>query len=336
MTDSGKLGAFITKVKKGSMADTVGHLRPGDQVLEWNGRSLEGATFEEVYDIISESKQEPQVELIVKRSRGDVAGIGDLSISKSIYDINAPATTVGAMMPPPTTSQQQPLPQHQQQQQLQRPSVTLTSPNQSTVPMPLSLQQHHQQQQQMLQQHPHHHPPPPHHHPHHAGGMSSASAIGGRIQIKLGHDPSASQLIVSVLTATELPPKHTSSSSLAHHHNNNNNRPQPPPPQPSTMRNPYCCLALLPDRSERGLRKTKIVSGSNEPKWNQTFTYHSVTRAGIADRSLEISLWDADRFAAAHEFIGQVVIDLANVPLDDEAQVRERGGGGKILGKDDK
>lgn len=40
----------------------------GDEVVEWNGRSLQGATFEEVYDIILESKQEPQVELIVHRS----------------------------------------------------------------------------------------------------------------------------------------------------------------------------------------------------------------------------------------------------------------------------
>ena len=37
-------------------------------MVEWNGRSLQGATFEEVCDIILESKQEPQVELIVHRS----------------------------------------------------------------------------------------------------------------------------------------------------------------------------------------------------------------------------------------------------------------------------
>ena len=40
----------------------------GDEVVEWNGRSLQGASFEEVYDIILESKQEPQVELIVHRN----------------------------------------------------------------------------------------------------------------------------------------------------------------------------------------------------------------------------------------------------------------------------
>uniref|UniRef100_A0A8B9WVL3 Regulating synaptic membrane exocytosis 2 n=1 Tax=Bos mutus grunniens TaxID=30521 RepID=A0A8B9WVL3_BOSMU len=67
MTESGRLCAFITKVKRGSLADTVGHLRPGDEVLEWNGRLLQGATFEEVYNIILESKPEPQVELVVSR-----------------------------------------------------------------------------------------------------------------------------------------------------------------------------------------------------------------------------------------------------------------------------
>uniref|UniRef100_A0A671UIQ9 Regulating synaptic membrane exocytosis 2b n=1 Tax=Sparus aurata TaxID=8175 RepID=A0A671UIQ9_SPAAU len=67
MTESGRLCAFITKVKRGSLADTVGHLRPGDQVLEWNGRVLQGATFNEVYNIILESKPEPQVELVVSR-----------------------------------------------------------------------------------------------------------------------------------------------------------------------------------------------------------------------------------------------------------------------------
>lgn len=67
ITDGGGLGAVIEKVKKGSIADTVGRLRPGDEVLEWNGRSLQGKTYEEVYDIIAESKQEAQVELIVSR-----------------------------------------------------------------------------------------------------------------------------------------------------------------------------------------------------------------------------------------------------------------------------
>ncbi|XP_068024814.1 regulating synaptic membrane exocytosis protein 1 isoform X22 [Melanerpes formicivorus] len=79
MTELGRLGAFITKVKKGSLADVVGHLRAGDEVLEWNGKPLPGATNEEVYNIILESKSEPQVEIIVSRPIGDIPRIPETS-----------------------------------------------------------------------------------------------------------------------------------------------------------------------------------------------------------------------------------------------------------------
>ncbi|XP_069830710.1 regulating synaptic membrane exocytosis protein 1 isoform X9 [Dendropsophus ebraccatus] len=79
MTEMGRLGAFITKVKKGSLADVVGHLRAGDEVLEWNGKPLPGATNEDVYNIILQSKSEPQVEIIVSRPIGDIPRIPESS-----------------------------------------------------------------------------------------------------------------------------------------------------------------------------------------------------------------------------------------------------------------
>ncbi|KAM4907580.1 regulating synaptic membrane exocytosis protein 2 isoform 4-T4 [Sylvia borin] len=108
MTESGRLCAFITKVKKGSLADTVGHLRPGDEVLEWNGRILQGATFEEVYNIILESKPEPQVELVVSRPIGDVPRIPDsthaqLESSSSSFEsqkMDRPSISVTSPMSP--------------------------------------------------------------------------------------------------------------------------------------------------------------------------------------------------------------------------------------------
>ncbi|XP_048849330.1 regulating synaptic membrane exocytosis protein 2 isoform X4 [Brienomyrus brachyistius] len=108
MTESGRLCAFITKVKRGSLADTVGHLRPGDQVLEWNGRLLEGATFKEVYNIILESKPEPQVELVVSRPMGDVPRITDgthaqLESSSSSFEsqkMDRPSISVTSPMSP--------------------------------------------------------------------------------------------------------------------------------------------------------------------------------------------------------------------------------------------
>ncbi|XP_076001332.1 regulating synaptic membrane exocytosis protein 1 [Genypterus blacodes] len=79
ITETGRLGAFITKVKKGSLADVVGHLRAGDEVLQWNGKSLPGATKKEVYNIILESKAEPQVEIVVSRPIGDTPRIPESS-----------------------------------------------------------------------------------------------------------------------------------------------------------------------------------------------------------------------------------------------------------------
>ncbi|XP_077455530.1 regulating synaptic membrane exocytosis protein 2 isoform X22 [Stigmatopora argus] len=108
MTESGRLCAFITKVRKGSLADTVGHLRPGDQVLEWNGRLLQGATFKEVYNIILESKPEPQVELVVSRPIGDIPRIPDsthaqLESSSSSFEsqkMDRPSISVTSPMSP--------------------------------------------------------------------------------------------------------------------------------------------------------------------------------------------------------------------------------------------
>ncbi|XP_067365796.1 regulating synaptic membrane exocytosis protein 2 isoform X23 [Channa argus] len=108
MMESGRLCAFITKVRKGSLADTVGHLRPGDQVLEWNGKLLQGATFKEVYNIILESKPEPQVELVVSRPIGDIPRIPDsthaqLESSSSSFEsqkMDRPSISVTSPMSP--------------------------------------------------------------------------------------------------------------------------------------------------------------------------------------------------------------------------------------------
>ncbi|XP_073488237.1 regulating synaptic membrane exocytosis protein 2 isoform X49 [Aquarana catesbeiana] len=105
MSETGLLCAYITKVKKGSLADTVGRLRPGDEVLEWNGRILQGATFEEVYNIILESKPEAQVELVVSRPIGDIPRIPDST--------HAPQDSSSSSF---------------ESQKMDRPSISVTSP----------------------------------------------------------------------------------------------------------------------------------------------------------------------------------------------------------------
>ncbi|XP_019632748.1 PREDICTED: regulating synaptic membrane exocytosis protein 1-like isoform X7 [Branchiostoma belcheri] len=237
MTEFGKLGAFITKVKKGSIADTVGHLRAGDEVLSWNGSSLQGATFEEVYFIISESKPEPQVELVVSRPM--------------------PMGELGPGIPEKTgkfessSSESQKLPDDETKKK--RPSVMITSPGS----------------------------PGSRHHP--------------KLQLKLSYDQRGLQLSVTVLTAVDLPYKEN-----------------------GRARNPFFKLHLLPDRSERSKRRSKILQETNEPTWNQTFHY-DVKSSEFTGRALEVTVWDYSKAGAGdHEFLGMVLLDLETAPLDDE------------------
>ncbi|XP_026079636.1 regulating synaptic membrane exocytosis protein 1 isoform X2 [Carassius auratus] len=107
ITETGRLGAFITKVKKGSLADVVGHLRAGDEVLQWNGKSLPGLTKKEVYNIILNSQTEPQVELVVSRPIGDIPRIPETS--------HPPLESTGSSS--------------FESQKLERPSISVLSPS---------------------------------------------------------------------------------------------------------------------------------------------------------------------------------------------------------------
>ncbi|KAK7480085.1 hypothetical protein BaRGS_00028645 [Batillaria attramentaria] len=238
--DSGKLGAFITKVKKGSIADTVGHLRPGDEVVEWNGRSLQGATFEEVYDIILESKQEPQVELIVHRSvkHGEMPPGVQTAFTDHARDYGL----------------RDAIPDHRSQ-------------------------------------HPAHSDG---HMSRHSRARPHSPQVSGKIQIKLWYDVQSYQLIVTIISAIELPLTDA-----------------------GKFRNPYCKLYLLPDRSEKSKRRTKTIANTTEPVWNQTFMYCPVKETDLRERLLEITAWDYDRIGAS-EFLGEVLIDLTTANLNDE------------------
>ncbi|XP_071382270.1 regulating synaptic membrane exocytosis protein 1-like isoform X1 [Centroberyx affinis] len=110
VTESGRLGAFITKVKKGSLADVVGHLRAGDEVLQWNGKLLPGATMKEVYNIILESQAEPQVELVVSRPIGDIPRIPDTSHPPLESTLTAGSSSF-------------------ESQKMERPSISVLSPS---------------------------------------------------------------------------------------------------------------------------------------------------------------------------------------------------------------
>ncbi|KAH8295422.1 hypothetical protein KR018_010980 [Drosophila ironensis] len=79
----GPCGAIVEKVKRGSVADLEGRIRPGDEIIEWNGRNLQNKSADAVYDIIDESRLDAQVEVIVSRSIGSGGGSGGSSSNVS-------------------------------------------------------------------------------------------------------------------------------------------------------------------------------------------------------------------------------------------------------------
>ena len=65
------------------------------------------------------------------------------------------------------------------------------------------------------------------------------------------------------------------------------------------------CILVLFVFSEKSRRRTKTIMNSNEPTWNQTFMYDSVTIADLRNSLLEITVWDYDRMGPS-EFMGEV------------------------------
>ena len=202
----------------------------GDEVLEWNGYPLQGRTFEEVYDIICESRADHEVEIVVSRPISDVGRPG-ASINPS-----------GAPPPPPPLSSSQAhgqLPQPQQrgggsgnnnnnnnnsQRIMGGPSsggTGGTGPSGGSGAGPTGG--HHLSHHQLLQRdrpavtvtspgdRSHHH--------------QQSSSSWGKVQVKLWYDSTAQQLSATIVCGYDLPP-----------------RPNGAP------RNPYAKLFLLPDK----------------------------------------------------------------------------------------
>uniref|UniRef100_A0A3B4DKI9 Regulating synaptic membrane exocytosis 1 n=1 Tax=Pygocentrus nattereri TaxID=42514 RepID=A0A3B4DKI9_PYGNA len=169
MTETGRLGAFITKVKKGSLADIVGHLRAGDEVLQWNGKALPGATKKEVYNIILESQSAPQVEIVVSRPIGCIHRILSKNFLRKVYRAYQDTPRIPQTSHPPLESTGSS--SIDESQKMDRPSISVMSP---TSPG-------------MLRDLP--------------------QVLPGQLSVKLWYDKVGHQLIVNVLQARDLPPR---------------------------------------------------------------------------------------------------------------------------------
>ncbi|XP_020287171.1 uncharacterized protein LOC109856376 [Pseudomyrmex gracilis] len=73
---------------------------------------------------------------------------------------------------------------------------------------------------------------------------------------------------------------------------------------------PFCKSYLLPDKGRSGKQKTGVVRRSGgSPVWGHTFIYKDVSLQELAERGLELTVWDHDRIAS-NEFLGGVRFNL--------------------------
>ncbi|XP_050525576.1 uncharacterized protein LOC126896666 [Daktulosphaira vitifoliae] len=74
---------------------------------------------------------------------------------------------------------------------------------------------------------------------------------------------------------------------------------------------PFCKSHLLPDKGRNSKQKTNVARKTCNPSWNQTITYRDVSPEELAERSLELTVWDHDRLGS-NEFIGGVRLSLGS------------------------
>ncbi|XP_026667636.1 uncharacterized protein LOC108622897 isoform X14 [Ceratina calcarata] len=179
LLEDGSMGAVIERVMEGSTADIEGQLRAGDEVIKWNGKSLQGKTFREVCDIIDEARPAPQVELVVSRNLSSTRRTG----AQTQWRQKHPETIPAGPQPPHHKGLKKCILWELYDARREKPSVLVTSPGSPDL---------HAQGRGRHLRHP-----------------TGNANIGGNLQVKLSFDPLSLRLIVTLICAAGLMPRST-------------------------------------------------------------------------------------------------------------------------------
>ncbi|XP_009999554.1 PREDICTED: protein piccolo [Chaetura pelagica] len=287
---SGEIGAYIAKILPGGNAEQTGKLVEGMQVLEWNGIPLTGRTYEEVQSIIFQ--QSGEAEICV---RLDLNMLSD-SDNPQHLELHEPVKADKAKSPGVDPKQ---LAAELQKVSLQQsPLVTssgvekgshghsgTTSAASSAVPSPgqpgspsVSKKRHSSKPTETMK--------------------AVSHPITGEIQLQINYDKHLGNLIIHILQARNLAPRDNNGYS-----------------------DPFVKVYLLPGRgqvmvvqnaSAEYKRRTKYVQKSLNPEWNQTVIYKNISTEQLKKKTLEVTVWDYDRFSS-NDFLGEVLIELSSV-----------------------
>ncbi|XP_069706151.1 protein piccolo [Phaenicophaeus curvirostris] len=288
---SGEIGAYIAKILPGGNAEQTGKLIEGMQVLEWNGIPLTGKTYEEVQSIIIQLSGEAEICV-----RLDLNMLSD-SENPQHLELHEPVRAVDKAKSPGVDPKQ--LAAELQKVSLQQSPLVgssgvekgshvhsgTTSAASSAVPSPgqpgspsVSKKRHSSKPTEATK--------------------SASHPITGEIQLQINYDKHLGNLIIHVLQARNLAPRDNNGYS-----------------------DPFVKVYLLPGRgqvmvvqnaSAEYKRRTKYIQKSLNPEWNQTVIYKNISMEQLKKKTLEVTVWDYDRFSS-NDFLGEVLIELSSV-----------------------
>ncbi|NWU81733.1 PCLO protein, partial [Onychorhynchus coronatus] len=279
---SGEIGAYIAKILPGGNAEQTGKLIEGMQVLEWNGIPLTGKTYEEVQSIIIQ--QSGEAEICV---RLDLNMLSD-SENPQHLELHEPVRAVDKAKSPGVDPKQ--LAAELQKVSLQQSPLVAssgvekgshvhsgtTSATSSAVPSP------GQPGSPSVSKKRHSSKPT-------ETTKSASHPITGEIQLQISYDKHLGNLIIHILQARNLAPRDNNGYS-----------------------DPFVKVYLLPGRGAEYKRRTKYVQKSLNPEWNQTVIYKNISTEQLKKKTLEVTVWDYDRFSS-NDFLGEVLIELSSV-----------------------
>ncbi|VDD94923.1 unnamed protein product [Enterobius vermicularis] len=276
---NGDLGAFVSAVNKEKACETLGELKEGDQVLEWNGVILTGKTFEEVERIISGSQGE--IELVVKSGGKEYMNSNEKKPKLRTINSNTYEPTNRKKRSKQERISEEingylreapPIPAHRCVDGRASPSFDMY-PSLSILSEPL--------------------PAKPVTKTYRSSGSDPHSL--GYINIAVSYDYRSSALRVTVLSARGLSYRQHSSKTF--------------------YPNPFVKIYLLPGREVCNKRRTKFVSNTADPVWNQIVEYNIPLR-DLRSHYLEFTVWDYDKLNESNS-LGQVIISLSEPSLLD-------------------
>ncbi|XP_052007863.1 protein piccolo [Xyrauchen texanus] len=278
---NGEIGAYIAKVSAGRYAEQTGKVVEGMQVLEWNRISLVGKTYEEVQSIVGQQCGEAEICV-----RLDFNMLSDTEHPQQL-ELQT-QLRAGERQRSPGVDPKQLAAELQKVSQQQAPASVLSaleraghlhsvtgSAASNGVPSPGQPESSSVNKKR------------------HSSKSAEAlktqpHSITGEIQLQINYDKNMGNLIVHVLQARNLVPRENNGYS-----------------------DPFVKVYLLPGRGAENKRRTKYIQKTQNPEWNQTVIYKNIHLEQLKKKTLEVTVWDYDRYSS-NDFLGEVLIDLSN------------------------